>query len=68
MKKTTIKEIFIVRYADDFRIFCRTKNQTEAVKYYITKWLKIRLELEVSPEKIRIVNVKKILFVSGIQN
>ena len=27
MKKTGLKEMFIVRYADDFRILCRTKSQ-----------------------------------------
>ena len=26
MKKTNLKEMYIVRYADDFRVFCRTKN------------------------------------------
>ena len=28
MKKTGLKEMFIVRYADDFRIFCRTKKRS----------------------------------------
>jgi len=31
----------------------------EAIKYYIAKWLKIKLKLDVLPEKTRIVNVKK---------
>ena len=26
MKTTNLKEMFIVRYADDFRIMCRNKN------------------------------------------
>ena len=29
MRKTNLKEIYIVRYADDFRIFCRTKATAE---------------------------------------
>ena len=35
-KYTRLKEMFIVRYADDFRIFCRTKNEAERTKIAIT--------------------------------
>ena len=59
MRKTKLKEMYIVRYADDFRIFCRTKTSAEKTKIAITKWLKERLKLEVSPEKTRVVNVKR---------
>ena len=51
--------MYIVRYADDFRILCRTKSEAERVKIAVSKWLLERLRLEVSPEKTRIVNVKK---------
>ena len=59
MKKTNLKEMFIVRYADDFRIFCRTKTQAERIKIAVTQWLSERLKLEVSQEKTRVVNVKR---------
>ena len=59
MKKTRLKEMFIVRYADDFRIFCRTKSDAEKTKLAITQWVSERLKLEVSKEKTRIVNVKR---------
>lgn len=59
MKKTGLKEVFIVRYADDFRIFCRTKNAAERTKIAIEQWLAQRLHLEVSAEKTRVVNVKR---------
>ena len=59
MKKTGLKEMFIVRYADDFRIFCRTRNAAERTKIAVTQWLAQRLRLEVSTEKTRIVNVKR---------
>lgn len=59
MKKTRLKEMYIVRYADDFRIFCRTKSAAERTKIAVTKWLSERLKLEVSTEKTRVVNVKK---------
>jgi group II intron reverse transcriptase/maturase len=59
IRKTKLKEVFIVRYADDFKLFCRTyegaKNIFEATKL----WLKERLNLEISPEKSKIVKLKK---------
>ena len=58
-RKTRLKEMHIVRYADDFRIFCRTKKDAECVMIAVTNWLTERLKLEVSPEKTRIVNVKR---------
>lgn len=59
MKATGLKEMYIVRYADDFRILCRTKSEAERIKVAVSQWLAERLHLEVSPEKTRIVNVKK---------
>ena len=58
MRKTRLKEMFLVRYADDFRVFCRTKTQANKTKEAIVQWLNDRLRLEVSPEKTRVVNVK----------
>lgn len=59
IKKTNLKEMFIVRYADDFKIFCR--NHKTAVKIYeaVKKWLKERLTLDISPEKSKITNLNK---------
>jgi group II intron reverse transcriptase/maturase len=59
MKRTRLKEMYIVRYADDFRIFCRTKSDAEKTKIAVTQWLSERLKLEVSQEKTRIVNAKR---------
>lgn len=59
MRKTRLKEMYIVRYADDFRIFCRTKTDAENTKTAVIKWLRERLKLEVSDEKTRIVNAKR---------
>lgn len=58
MRKTKLKEMFIVRYADDFRIFCRYKKDAQRVLSAVTQWLQERLRLEVSQEKTRIVNTK----------
>ena len=56
--KHKLKECYIVRYADDFKIFCR--KHSDAVKLFeATKaWLKERLGLDISPEKSKIVNLK----------
>lgn len=59
MRSTALKEMYIIRYADDFRIFCRTKTDAERIRIAVTKWLSERLRLEVSPEKTRTVNVKR---------
>jgi len=59
LKKSNLKEVFIVRYADDFKLFCR--NHQYAVKLFEAskQWLKNRLHLEVSKEKSKIVNLRK---------
>jgi 5-methylcytosine-specific restriction endonuclease McrA len=59
MRNTRLKEMHIVRYADDFRIFCRTKSEAQRIKIAVSQWLSDRLKLEVSPEKTRIVNAKR---------
>ena len=59
MRKTNLKELYIIRYADDFRIFCRTYEDAVRSKEAITQWIETRLKLEVSQEKTRIVNVRR---------
>ena len=59
MRKTKLKEMYIVRYADDFRILCRTRTAAERTKIAITQWLSERLKLEVNADKTRVVNVKR---------
>ncbi len=57
--KTTLKEMFIVRYADDFKIFCRKRSDADKVFIAVKQWLKDRLSLEISEEKSKVVNLKK---------
>lgn len=59
MRKTNLKEMYIVRYADDFRIFCKTRTVAKKAKIAITEWIQQRLKLEVSPEKTKIINAKR---------
>jgi group II intron reverse transcriptase/maturase len=59
LKKTNVKEMWIVRYADDFKIFC--KNHESAIKTFhaVKGWLKDRLKLDISTEKSKVVNLRK---------
>ena len=59
LRESNLKECYIVRYADDFKIFCRKRS--DAVKMFkaVKLWLKERLGLEISPDKSKIVNLKK---------
>lgn len=58
LRRTNLKPVFIVRYADDFKLF--TTSYENAVKLYnaTTDWLDKRLGLEISPDKSKIVNLK----------
>lgn len=53
------KEMFIVRYADDFKIFCRDHRTAFVVFEATKKWLRERLGLEISHEKSKVVNLRK---------
>ena len=58
LKGTQLKEMHIVRYADDFKIFCRDIETANKIKIAVTKWLKERLNLEINEEKSRVVNLR----------
>lgn len=58
-EQTNLKECYGLRYADDFRIFCRSRQDAEKLFIATRKWLKERLGLDISPEKSKIVNLKK---------
>ena len=59
LKKSGLKECFIVRYADDFKVLCRTRSQAIRMNYAIKDFLKTRLQLDVSEEKSKVINLKK---------
>ena len=58
-EKANLKECYGLRYADDFRIFCRKRQDAEKLFIATQKWLKERLGLNISPEKSQIVNLKR---------
>ena len=59
LRRSRLKEVHAVRYADDFKIFCPT--HAEAVRAYkaTEMWLKDRLGLDISPDKSKVVNLKR---------
>ncbi|OHX41385.1 group II intron reverse transcriptase/maturase [Cytobacillus oceanisediminis] len=60
LKRTSkLKEGYIVRYADDFRIM--TRNHDTAIKWFhaVKSYLKNRLKLDISEEKSKVINLRK---------
>ncbi len=59
LRKSNLKEIYIVRYADDFKILCRKISHAKKINIAVKQWLKERLHLEVSEEKSTITDLRK---------
>lgn len=59
LRRSNLKEMYIVRYADDFKIFCPTRNVADRTYTAVKLWLKERLRLDISEEKSKITNLKK---------
>lgn len=59
LKRSNLKEIYIVRYADDFKIFCRDSKTANKIYKATISWLKERLGLEISSEKSGVANLRK---------
>jgi group II intron reverse transcriptase/maturase len=59
LRGSKLKEMHIVRYADDFKIFCR--SHADAVNTFIAvkQWLKDRLKLDINEEKSAVINLKR---------
>ena len=45
--------MYLVRYADDFKIFTNSYDNARKIKIAVEKWLKERLGLEISEEKVK---------------
>lgn len=58
-KYTNLKDGYIVRYADDFKIMCRTYDDAQRWYHATVDFLKTRLRLDISPEKSKVVNMRK---------
>ena len=54
---SAMKEMYIVRYADDFLIFTNNRENAEKIKVATILWLKQNLKLECSTEKTKIIDL-----------
>ena len=59
LKESKLKEVYLVRYADDFKIFCRDYKTAQKIYNATRLWLKERLDLDISPEKSKITNLRR---------
>ncbi len=59
LKSTKLKPCYIVRYADDFKIFTDSRANAKKLFAATKLWLNDRLKLQVSEEKSKITNLRK---------
>ncbi|WP_075584083.1 group II intron reverse transcriptase/maturase [Enterococcus faecalis] len=59
LKKTKLKQMYIVRYADDFKVFTNSYENASRIFCAVKQYLKDNLKLEISPEKSKITNLRK---------
>lgn len=58
-ERSRLKEMYIVRYADDFKILCRDAKSAQKTFVAVSKWLKERLGLEINKAKSKVINLRK---------
>lgn len=58
-KRTNLKEGYLVRYADDFKILCKDGKTAQKWYHAVRLYLKDRLKLDISPEKSQVANLRK---------
>lgn len=56
---THLKEMYIVRYADDFKVFTNNHKQAWKIFHAVKGYLKNHLKLDSSPEKSKVTNLRK---------
>lgn len=59
LKRTQLKEGYLVRYCDDFKILCRDGKTAQKGYHAVRYYLKDRLKRNISPEKSQIINLRK---------
>lgn len=57
--KGNLKRVFLVRYADDFRLYCTNIDYAYRMLEAVKLWLHDRLKLTVNMKKSKVVNLKK---------
>lgn len=59
LRRTNLKEMHIVRYADDFKIFTDNYKSAWKIFHAVIGYLKGHLTLDVSPDKSTITNLRR---------
>ena len=59
LRTTKVTEVRIIRYADDFKLFCRDRASVEKMFKLVKIFLRDILKLEISEKKSKIVNLRK---------
>ncbi|MBQ6980188.1 MAG: group II intron reverse transcriptase/maturase [Clostridia bacterium] len=59
LRSSKLKECYLVRYADDFKILCKHHNDAKRLFIATQKWLRERLGLEINTEKSNIIDLRK---------
>lgn len=59
LKTTNLKEMHIVRYADDFKIFTNTPQSAIKIFHAVKGYLEKQLSLNISKEKSKVTNLRK---------
>lgn len=59
LKTTQLKEMHIVRYADDFKIFTTTSKDAWKIFHAVKGYLRNHLHLDVSKEKTKVTNLRR---------
>ena len=57
--KSNLKPMYLVRYADDFKIFTNNRSNANKIYHGVQQFLTQRLKLTMSEEKSKITNLKK---------
>jgi len=58
-KNSELKEMWIVRYADDAKVFTKTHEQAWKIFHAVKGYLENHLKLNISPEKSQVTNIRK---------
>ena len=56
---TRLKEVTCVRYADDFKLFAKSRKHAVKLFHAVEGWLEGRLGLSINQQKSKIVNLKR---------
>ena len=60
LKRTSkLKQMYTVRYADDFKVFTNSHKSAIRIYHAVRGYLKDRLNLDISPEKSTITNLRR---------